>query len=410
MRRAKIYAWAVSAFLLLNILRALFRDGAFSTASAIGTYGAANDVSETKEELLIQGNPSLAFLEGIRGTVMEYGKYGLFTGLAFQSGWTVDDHGVENRTYSRRIIFCSSFSSTPQVTLTLTGLDVVQIEEHDFRVGVYASSIDLNGFTINFETCGDNQVYSIAASWIAYEQPRSARAEERIVSGHQRSGLTMNEDWPLYKVINVEDVRFFLTRVTFERPFNEPPNVMVNLSGMDVNRDKNIRVSAYATFIDSQGFDLKIETWADTEIKSVSVSWMAFEESRSHPAPLSLDSRIEIGEFKPGMHSESTWRLFDGRRHDTRSFSRRITFSHPFPVPPAVIVTVSGLDARKGTNLRLNTWASDVTHESFVVNVETWHDTQIYSTGLTWIAFEVQMPGRDSQGQTFACMSHAAIS
>lgn len=73
--------------------------------------------------------------------------------------------------------------------------------------------------------------------------------------------------------------RKFQYRVVFERPFAAPPLVHLGVTGLDVSKDDNLRVRVRALDIDSDGFLIEAETWLNTKIWCVEVSWLAIGSS-----------------------------------------------------------------------------------------------------------------------------------
>lgn len=63
--------------------------------------------------------------------------------------------------------------------------------------------------------------------------------------------------------------------VVFERRFSSPPLVHVGVVGIDVSKDDNVRLSVRAESITEHGFTLRVETWLNTKIWSVEISWLA---------------------------------------------------------------------------------------------------------------------------------------
>jgi hypothetical protein len=63
--------------------------------------------------------------------------------------------------------------------------------------------------------------------------------------------------------------------ILFERRFAVPPLVHVGVVGIDASKDDNLRLSVRAENITEQGFTLSVETWLNTKIWSVEVSWLA---------------------------------------------------------------------------------------------------------------------------------------
>ena len=69
--------------------------------------------------------------------------------------------------------------------------------------------------------------------------------------------------------------RVYRHPVLFARPFSSPPVVHVGIVGLDVNKDHNLRVRVRPVDIGVGGFTLEAETWLNTEIWSIEVSWLA---------------------------------------------------------------------------------------------------------------------------------------
>jgi len=69
--------------------------------------------------------------------------------------------------------------------------------------------------------------------------------------------------------------RFYRKRITFEKPFQQTPEVVVSLAGFDIAQDKNARLRVHAQNVDAAGFDLVIETWFDSKIWRVKATWIA---------------------------------------------------------------------------------------------------------------------------------------
>jgi hypothetical protein len=82
------------------------------------------------------------------------------------------------------------------------------------------------------------------------------------------------EGWSLLELSTDTD-RVFRYDVAFSRPFSAPPVVQVGIVGLDVSKDDNVRVRVRARDITETGFTLQAETWLNTKIWSVEVSWLA---------------------------------------------------------------------------------------------------------------------------------------
>lgn len=69
--------------------------------------------------------------------------------------------------------------------------------------------------------------------------------------------------------------RSFRQPIVFERQFSDAPLVHVGVVGIDASKDHNLRLSVRAEDITAFGFTLRAETWLNTQIWSVEVSWLA---------------------------------------------------------------------------------------------------------------------------------------
>jgi len=70
-----------------------------------------------------------------------------------------------------------------------------------------------------------------------------------------------------------------------------------------------------------------------------------------------------------------------------RSYTMEVNFLNPFEKRPEVVVTISLLDADKGTNVRYNVETTGVSRDGFTLKISTWGDSKIFGLGGTWIAY-----------------------
>jgi hypothetical protein len=84
-----------------------------------------------------------------------------------------------------------------------------------------------------------------------------------------------SEGWSLGSGVGV---RTHIIFVTFERPFESVPTVVVALSGYDAGtgKDGTVRVSLKTEKIARDGFVIKVQTWGDSRVSAVNGSWIAW--------------------------------------------------------------------------------------------------------------------------------------
>ncbi|HSL88263.1 MAG TPA: H-type lectin domain-containing protein [Ignavibacteriaceae bacterium] len=63
--------------------------------------------------------------------------------------------------------------------------------------------------------------------------------------------------------------------VDFNNPFDSKPNVVLSVTQIDADKDFNQRYNVEAISVSRDGFTLKIRTWADSKVYSLSGFWMA---------------------------------------------------------------------------------------------------------------------------------------
>ena len=84
-----------------------------------------------------------------------------------------------------------------------------------------------------------------------------------------------DEGWELSDLNEEEDKRVFKSAVLFNQAFRSGPVVHVGLAGLDVSNHDSARLKVRAENISTQGFDVVIETWLNSKVWSVDVSWLA---------------------------------------------------------------------------------------------------------------------------------------
>lgn len=60
--------------------------------------------------------------------------------------------------------------------------------------------------------------------------------------------------------------------------FSNPPEVLVMLNMLDTEQAINTRLSVYSTNITVNGFDVGIQTWDDSKVFGVGITWFAYAE------------------------------------------------------------------------------------------------------------------------------------
>jgi len=82
-------------------------------------------------------------------------------------------------------------------------------------------------------------------------------------------------DWTLLEPGDGAAPRRFSMPITFDVAFKAPPVVQLGVVGVDASKDDNLRLKVRAEAISPSGFELVAETWLNSRLWGVDVSWLA---------------------------------------------------------------------------------------------------------------------------------------
>jgi H-type lectin domain-containing protein len=83
--------------------------------------------------------------------------------------------------------------------------------------------------------------------------------------------------WPNGPMWTGNGPRSVVKTVTFPAgSFGSPPQVTGAISSLDSGNAANTRVTVNILNITATKFDIKVDTWADTKLAQVGVSWVAY--------------------------------------------------------------------------------------------------------------------------------------
>ena len=91
----------------------------------------------------------------------------------------------------------------------------------------------------------------------------------------QSGGWSVSPSLSSYSLDSNNGERSMTIEIRFKDPFKQKPSVFLSVSQIDANRETNVRYNVEAISVSRDGFTLKIKTWADSKIFSISGSWIA---------------------------------------------------------------------------------------------------------------------------------------
>ena len=81
-----------------------------------------------------------------------------------------------------------------------------------------------------------------------------------------------------YTLDKNEGKRLVEYEITFAKPFDKKPKVVVSTTLLDAIKSTQIRYSIRATGVSRDGFVLLAEVWGDTQLSAIGGNWLAHTE------------------------------------------------------------------------------------------------------------------------------------
>ncbi|KAI1653878.1 hypothetical protein F4813DRAFT_373082 [Daldinia decipiens] len=157
------------------------------------------------------------------------------------------------------------------------------------------------------------------------------------------------------------------------------PNVTVNVFGNNGSNSGTTGAEGTEPSVTKPVNEKKTEqihdTVADLTAKLAALSQKVDELSELASA---RGPRVECGLWNTGEVRSS-----NQPSNNTRA---RIWFEKEFKSVPKVTTGMSSADVSKDANFRVSVYPTEIDTKGFKVNVHGWHDTMIYSCGVSWVA------------------------
>ncbi|KAK4158753.1 hypothetical protein QBC43DRAFT_223590 [Cladorrhinum sp. PSN259] len=83
--------------------------------------------------------------------------------------------------------------------------------------------------------------------------------------------------WDVSEVRDWQDTTIKKTqqRIDFKTAFAAVPTVIASMTGADVSNKDNFRIKVYVTGVDTRGFTVHADSWAETKMYTCGVTWIA---------------------------------------------------------------------------------------------------------------------------------------
>ncbi|NDB59618.1 hypothetical protein EB001_14395 [bacterium] len=136
--------------------------------------------------------------------------------------------------------------------------------------------------------------------------------------------------------------------------------------------------------------DIRIGRWSLRDENGVLVfrDMVASAAGRDKRHALFPEQYVDNTEDRQNVQTgEEYLRLNCGSGPGTIS-TANVTFAKPYNTPPRIVCALGQVDwCNYGNNLRVNCWAANITTDGFIIYLQTWADTSMWSAVVRWTAF-----------------------
>ncbi|KAH3765143.1 hypothetical protein Pelo_2975 [Pelomyxa schiedti] len=289
------------------------------------------------------------------------------------TGWKLHK-GNGERPFCQHINFVRPFADPPAVFLGLSALDL--LTEADHRISVQPLNVERTGFDIRFSTWRDSHVWSASASFLAFEKAPAMIDGARLETGIYAFRRTLS-GWTLSSGTGN---RRYSVRVMFTKTFVKIPKVIACISGLDVSKHEDHRLSVTVDSVSLDSFQLSAVTWSDSVVNGVTVAWLAVDADLED----SNGAAIKVGTHRFNNRLPA-WTLDEGS--GDREIQYPISFGSYFEKKPSGVVLLSAVDVSNEDDNRIKVIETGIYHAGFTLTCGTWRDTIVWGATASWLAF-----------------------
>ena len=134
----------------------------------------------------------------------------------------------------------------------------------------------------------------------------------------------------------------------------------------------NLRLTSEVTGLNDQYATFSRHAWGTTSHFGSGLSWLRYPVR---------DLDVQCGTFK--TTDDHPWS--DPKEVTTHT----VLFSRKYEYPPRVVAWFHHIDTEQVKDLRVRVRAEDITRDGFILYVETWGDSILYTAAVSWLAHSV---------------------
>lgn len=94
----------------------------------------------------------------------------------------------------------------------------------------------------------------------------------------QSSSWSVNQSIAGYSIDKNNGERVMTVDVDFETPFTKKPQIILGITQIDADKEFNTRYNVEAISISRDKFTIRVRTWADSKLFSISGYWLATDK------------------------------------------------------------------------------------------------------------------------------------
>ena len=249
---------------------------------------------------------------------------------------------------TKEVTFGKPFVAPPRLPL---GFNELHLSRHaNIRAIANAENITKEGFTASLNAGADGILFSAGACWL------------ELAPGYpeyQNGEFSTEDDHPWDKP-QMETSR----RIYFTSPFITTPKVIVFLKQLHMDKNKGWRITTKVSDIDANGFNIHINTWADSILYSAVAGWIAYPEDRPYVFSCTAGTG-DVRHWSEPQHLNSNSIGFCGVQ---------------FWRAPSVFMAIKSLDFSHKADLRIKVRAKNVTPTGLTWHMKSWGDS-IFTSG-----------------------------
>ncbi|KAI9671612.1 MAG: hypothetical protein M1829_004617 [Trizodia sp. TS-e1964] len=265
------------------------------------------------------------------------------------------------------VTFATPYAKPPRI---FYGLKKINLANHtdNPRLRTVVKDVTTAGFNIDIQTWGSSILEEAECTWLEIPD-NEAHADFQLGT----ISTANHHPWHQPQTATSQAIKF-------SKPFTEPPEITIWLSGYDFPQKPEAKIKAYATNITASGFDLNIDTNPGIQLYGGVAQWLAIPK-----VPKVEIQTADFGEtfttnVQDGKGSVRTW--FD---------------HHPAGTPVRCSAALNTIHYVEGSNQRVELAISNPTTTSADWKISSWDNTKIKEFGATYVALPLISGDKDAR-------------